>query len=109
MRFVWIGLLFAGSGCGVTCETLAADECGGERGCTEIGGQPVVDDGYDGQCVDFSGPADELGCRSITANCPSAGTFAEGPEGDLYWFADACIPADFSVVRPSDAAAEACP
>lgn len=107
MRFLLIGL-FAGIGCGSTCDTLAADECSGTKGCTEIEGQPVVDDGYGGSCVDFNTPAEGLGCRSSTFNCDNGVTFAKGDAGDLYWFPDACIPVDFSEVRAADAAAGAC-
>ena len=90
----------------VDCTSLGPDECGTAENCTELQAHTLnIDD--QNMCYELE-TATTVACIDIEQDCDDAITFAENPEGDIYWFSSTCIPSDWTDVQTLNSYQEGC-
>lgn len=73
------------------CDSSGVDTCETQRGCALIRARRHI---ADEPCAELP---EAVGCKRPGPSCDDAITFARDLEGAGWWFADACIPAGWTV------------
>ena len=90
----------------VECASLGAEECGTAENCTELQAYALnIDD--QNMCYELE-TSTTVGCIDIEQPCGDAITFAENPDGEIYWFSSTCTPSGWTEAQALYSYQEGC-